>query len=107
MNTYDQIVASAYYVFGDALNTKIISIFLVLSRKNGNVFEEDELKLKELKGKMTLKNSIYKLNEGYSVSDIADCINFDMVTFFQNLKCSRDKCCNNYEHKNELIKRGK
>ena len=108
MNTYDQIVASAYYVFGDKLTTKIISVFLVLSRNNGNVFEEDELKLQELKGKITLKNSIYKLNEGYSVSDIADCINFDMVTFFQNLKCSRDKCCSTYKKKQDgfIKKRG-
>ena len=107
MNTYDKIVASAYYVFGDQLTTKIVSIFIIYSKKNGNVFEEDELKFKELKDKMILKNGLYRLNEGYSVSDIADCINFDMVTFFQNLKCSRDKCCTKYKHKNELIKRGK
>lgn len=108
MNTYDQIVASAYYVFGEHLNTRIISAFLVLSRHNGNVFEEEELKLQLLKDIVFIENGKYKLKEGYSVSDIADCINFDMVTFFQNLKCSRDKCCSTYQkkHKGFVKKRG-
>ena len=90
MNTYDQIVASAYYVFGEQLNTKIISAFLFKSTYNGNVFEDDELKLNALKDKIVFDNHLFKLKEGLTIFDISEYINFDMVTFFQNLYKSRD-----------------
>ena len=102
-NIYDQIVASAYYVFGDQLTTKIIASFLVYSTHNGNHFEEQELKLDKLKGIIKFENHIFKLNPGYSVSDIADCINFDMVEFFLNIKCSRDKYYSTYEEKRRVM----
>lgn len=103
MNTYDQIIASAYYVFGDQLTSKIIASFLVFSSRNGNVFEEEELKLKKLKEVMVFENHMFRLKEEYTILDISDYINFDMVSFFQNLKKSRDKYYSNYDKKAKIM----
>ena len=107
MNTYDQIIASAYYVFGDKLTSRIVSSFLVLSSSNGNKFEEDELKLNKLKGIIKFNNHFFILNDGYSISDISECINFDMVVFFFFLKNSRDKYYSSYEEKQKIMRKRK
>ena len=104
MNTYDQIVASAYYVFGNQLNTRIISAFLIKSTYNGNVFEDNELQLNLLKDVFIFDNYFFRLNNGYSLSDIEDCINFEMVTFFQNLKKARDNYYSGTESKQKKLK---
>lgn len=104
MNTYDQIVASAYYVFGEHLNTKIISYFLLRSHQNGNIFEKSELQLNVLKDIISFDNYFFRMNEGYSISDLSDLINFDMVTFFQNLKKARDNYYSGLEDKQKKLK---
>lgn len=105
MNIYDQIIASAYYVFGEGLTSRIIASFLLYSTKNGNHFETEELKLNKLKGMFKFNNHMFSLIDGYTISDIADCIDFDKVLFFQNLKKSRDKFYNNYQEKQKVIKK--
>ena len=107
MNTYDKIIASAYYVFGNHLTTRIVSVFLFKSTFNGNVFEDGELRLKLLKDKFIFENHMFRLKDEYSISDLEDCIDFDMVTFFQNLKRSRDNYYSGFEKTGKLkIKRG-
>ena len=108
MNTYDHIIASAYYVFEEQLNPKIITAFLLRSSYNGNTFERDELRLKVLKDIIILVDGKYKLNEGYTISDLNNCINFDMVTFFQNLKKARENYYSGLEDKQKRLnyKRG-
>lgn len=103
MNTYDQIIASAYYVFGNQLTSKIVASFLVSSCHNGNQFQKEELRLTQLKDIIIFENHMFRLKEGFSLSDISECINFDMVRFFQNLKNSRDKYYSNYEEKRKVM----
>ena len=103
MNIYDQIVASAYYVFGNQLTSKIIASFLVFSTKNGNKFEIGELKLMKLKDMFKFENHLFSLKSEYTISDIADCIDFDKVLFFQNLKVSRDKYYSDYSEKQKVM----
>ena len=103
MSTYDQIVASAYFVFREELTTRVITCFLVYSTYLGNKFDDEELKFIKLKKYIGFDNHTFHLKQGYSVSDIAECINFDMVKFFLNIKTSRDKFYSTYEEKNKLM----
>lgn len=95
MNIFDQILASAYYVFENELNSHIIRSFISLMRKTKEKFSRDDLKMKEISKYMEFKNHMYVLKEGYTIDDIAQFINFKMVTIFHNLKISRDKFYSN------------
>ena len=91
MSAYDQILASAYYVFGDQLNSLIIQQFITLLTKGGIKLPSDEMKIKELNQYIEFDNHKYKLKNGCTIEDISSFINFDMVTIFHNIKRHRDK----------------
>ena len=91
MNIFDKVLASAYYVFEGELNSHIIRSFITLMRKNGYQFKRDELQMNELRKYMDFQNHKYVLKDNYTISDISDFINFDMVAVFHNLKKSRDR----------------
>ena len=50
---------------------------------------------------MEFDNHVYRLKSGYTVNDLSDFINFDMVLVFHNLKKSRDKYYSSIGNKEE------
>ena len=95
MNIFDQILASAYYVFEDGLNSHIIRQFITFMRKYGYKFKREDLKMHEMSKYMEFVNHQYILKKEYTIDDIAPFINFDMVAIYHNLKKSRDKYYSN------------
>ena len=90
MNIYDQVLASAYYVFGEQLNSHIIQQFLILMNKAGIKGENSKFKMADIKEYMYFDNHKYVLKDGCTISDIVQFIDLDMVRIFQNLKQHRD-----------------
>ena len=95
MNLYDQILASAYYVFEEELTSQIIKSFVILLKKADVTIHRNELKMEEIAQYMEFKNHKYKLKDGYTIHTIADYINLDMVAIFHNLKKTRDEYYSN------------
>ncbi len=101
MNIYDQILASAYYVFEKELSSQIIKSFISLLKKSGVCLNRNETKMDKLGKYMEFDNHKYRLKDEYTINDIADFIDFDMVTIFHNLKKTRDDYYSNNPRKNE------
>ncbi len=102
MNIYDQILASAYYVFEKELSSQIIKSFISLLKKSGECLNRNENKTLTEIGLLSLcDNHKYRLKAEYTINDIADFIDFDMVTIFHNLKKTRDDYYSNNPRKNE------
>jgi len=98
MNIYDQVLASAYYVFREQLNSHIIQQFLILMNKAGIKGENSKFKMTDIDKYMYFDNHKYVLKDGYTISDIVQFIDLDMVRIFQNLKQHRD-----YYYSNKTI----
>ena len=101
MNIFDKILASGYYVFENELNSHIIRNFITLARKSGKKFERDELKMDEISKYMEFDNHIYRLKKGYTINDISDFIDLDIITIFHNYKIYRDRYYSGKYNKNE------
>ena len=95
MNIFDQILASAYYVFEEELNPHIIKLFITLMKSIGFRFKRTDLVMNKIRDFMYFDSQKYVLKEGVTVKDLTDFINFDYVTIFHNLKKSRDKYYSN------------
>lgn len=92
MNIFDQILASGYYAFNGELNSHIVRMFITSARRTGKRFHREDLVINEIYKYMEFNpnNCMYKLRDGYTINDIEEYINFDMVTAFHNLKKARD-----------------
>lgn len=88
--TYDEIIASAYYVFREGLTTRIIASFLVNLKKLGIIYHREESKLKELKGLIVFNGANYTLSNDSRMSDIIPFVKNNLVLIFESLKASRD-----------------
>lgn len=92
MNIFDQILASGYYVFDGKLHSHIVRMAISFLRKNGKNFSRDELVMNKIKKYMYFDKDTqhYILNNGYTISDLGDYIDIDLITMFHNLKKSWD-----------------
>ncbi len=92
MNIFDQILASGYYVFDGKLNSHLVRMAFAFLRKNGMTFSRDDLVMKEIKEYMyfDLGSKHYVLKDGYTVSDLGNFIDIDLITMFHNLKKAWD-----------------
>lgn len=91
MYTYDEIVASAYFVFKEKLSKEIIMTFIAI-RKNsfGEKFNHN-LKLKELKNIIEFDNPYYKLKDDKKISDLMPYIKIELIVLFQAIEESLEK----------------
>ena len=85
--TYDEIIASAYYVFREGLTTRIIASFLVNLKKWGIIYHREE---SELKGLIVFNGTNYTLSNDSRMSDIVPFVKNNLVLIFESLKASRD-----------------
>ena len=88
--TYDEIVASAYYVFREGLTTRIIASFLSNLKKWGVVYHRSESKLKELERIIVFNGINYTLANDSKMSDIIPFVKNNLVVIFEDLKKLRD-----------------
>ena len=94
MYTYDEILASGYYVFREDLNTMVIGSILNLlggktclhSLKYSDNQVDNRIKIEELSRIIEFDDGIFKLKEGIKVEDIKDFIKEDLVIVFQQIK---------------------
>ena len=108
MNIFDQILASGYYAFDGKLNSHIVRMGITFLRKSGRVFHRDELIMKEIKKYMYFENQQYLLKDEFTVSDLGEFIDTNLVAMFHNLKIARDKFYSNrleIEDSKKMIKR--
>lgn len=91
MDIFDKIIASGYYVFEGQLNSHIVRQFINIARSFGKSFKSNELKMNKMRKYIEFDNYFYRLKNGYTVSDISEYIDLDMVTVYHNLKIYRDK----------------
>ena len=87
MNIFDKLLASGYYAFNGELNSHIVRMAITFLRKNGMSFSRDELVMKEITKYMYFDcySLHYVLKDGYTVSDLEDFIDKDLITLFHNL----------------------
>ncbi len=88
---FDQIIASAYFVFETDLTHHIIERFIKLLAKSGIEFNRNDLKMKEISEVIEFKDFKYQLKDGYTKDDIACFINLQMVAIFSMMKQRRDE----------------
>ena len=88
MNIFDQILASGYYAFDGKLNSHLVRMAFTFLRKNGVEFKRDDLVMNEIKKYMyfDLESKHYLLKEGYTISDLGEFIDINLITMFHNLK---------------------
>ena len=103
MNFFDQLLASGYYAFDGKLNSHIVRIAITFLRKHGKKFKNNELVMKEIKKYMyfDVETQHYVLYDEYTVSDIGDYMNIDLITLFHNIKLSRDRYYSGLDTKEE------
>ena len=106
MYNYDQILASAYYVFRGELTTTIIASMIIFLKKNGVRLKRQDLKMKELARIMTFDNHKFYLKSGYKLEDIHHLINDDLVRIFLELQKIRDLYYSNLGVE-KVLKKGK
>ena len=88
--TYDEIIASAYYVFREDLTTRVVATFLTNLKKWGIIYHREESKLKELKRLIIFNGVNYTLADDCRMSDIIPFVKNNLVLIFESLKKSRD-----------------
>ena len=84
--TYDEIIASAYYVFRDELNPSIIINFLFYMKNLGHIYHREDLKFKELHRFFVFDGFNYRLKEGAKLEDIASFVQDNLTWFFNEMK---------------------
>ncbi len=100
--TFDEIIASAYYVFRDGLTSTIIANYLTSMKKINITFTREESKLKELKRLIVFNGYSYSLAEGVCMQDIISYVNNNLVLVFEEIKTARD---NYYSNLTSKVKR--
>ena len=90
MYTYDEIIASGYYVFREELTTHVICKFLGIMKVLGIKIdsEHSHSKIKELQRifEFDINNFSYRLKDNYKLDDIKDFIKEDLVIVFQSIQ---------------------
>jgi len=89
--TYDEIIASAYLVFGEDLTTMIISMGLMALKKYGTKIKREDLKLKELKDVFEFKDYKYKLKDGYTLKSVESYLRIVLVALFEEIQKERNQ----------------
>jgi len=88
MYTYDEIIASGYYVFREDLTTDIICKVLNIMSSFGIKFDCHQASIKELKRIIEFNPSSHKysLKDGSRLEDITGFIKEDLVIVFQKIQ---------------------
>ncbi len=99
--TYDEILASAYYVFRDDLKIPIICTSLeILTKYYGIKFSRTNLQIVKLKNIIIFENETYKLNSSNSIDDIIDYVVPCLVIFFETLKRQQNSSYDTLKNEN-------
>lgn len=88
--TFDEIIASAYYVFRDGLTSTIIANYFANMKKLGISYNREESKIKELKRLIIFNGYGYTLAEGVCMQDIIPYVKDNLVIIFEELGSLRD-----------------
>ena len=88
--TYDEIIASAYYVFRNELNSNVIINFLIYMKNLGYVYHRDDLKLKELE-RIFVFDGNYRLIEDARLEDIVPYVKDNLTWLFSEMKSIRNE----------------
>ena len=100
MYSYDEILASGYYVFRENLSTWLISIGVKVL-KDHNKLATLPLKITELNRIIEFKEQKFILNSNYRMEDITPFVKDELVLLFQGIQA----CINEYYGKDSFVKR--
>lgn len=103
--TYDEIIASAYYVFRNELNPNVIINFLIYMKNLGYVYHRDDLKLKELE-RIFVFDGNYRLIEDARLEDIVPYVKDNLTWFFSEMKCISNEYFDNITNDSKTKKIG-
>lgn len=92
MYTYDEIIASGYYVFLDELSTDIVSYFFCIMKKLGKKFSRNELKLDNISKILEFDGTNYKLKSDRNYEDIMPYVDLELVLVFECIQIDRNNC---------------
>ena len=92
MYTYDEIIASGYYIFLDDLSTDIVSEFIYIMKKLGKKFSRNELKLNKVLEILDFDGTDYRLNNDKNYEDIMQYVNLELVLVFECIQIDRNNC---------------
>lgn len=103
MNFFDQLLASGYYAFDGKLNSHIVRIAIAFLRKNNMKFKSKELVMQKIKKYMyfDIETQHYLLYDEYTVGDLSEFMDIDLITLFHNIKLSRDRYYSGLDTKEE------
>ena len=91
MNSFDKILASGFYAYNGNLNSHMVRMFITLARKSGVSFSRKDLVMDGIKEYMEFDSPMYKLKNGYTMTDIAEFLDIDIIRIFYLLEKSRDR----------------
>ena len=89
--TYDEIIASAYYVFRQELNPNVIINFLIYMKNLGYIYHREDLRFKELDRFFIFDGANFCLKEGAKLEDIAPFIQDNLTWLFSEMKSIRNE----------------
>ncbi len=105
--SFDEIIASAYYVFRDGLTTTIITNYFTNMKKLGISYNREETKFQELKRLVIFDGYNYGLAEGVYMQDIIPYVKDNLVMIFKEIEILRDNYYNNTGNLIKVKSRGK
>ena len=89
--TYDEIIASAYYVFRQELNPNIIVNFLMYMKNLGCNYHREDLRFKELNRFFIFDGANFRLKEGAKLEDIVPYVKDNLTWLFSEMKSIRNE----------------
>lgn len=104
--TYDEIIASAYYVFRNELNPNVIINFLIYMKNLGYVYHREDLIFKELDRFFIFDGANYHLKEGVKLEDIVPFVQDNLTWFFSEMKCILSEYFDNITNDSKVKKIG-
>lgn len=104
--TYDEIIASAYYVFRNELNPNVIINFLIYMKNLGYVYHREDLRFKELDRFFIFDGANYHLKEGVKLEDIVPFVQDNLTWFFSEIKCISSEYFDNITNDSKVKKIG-
>ena len=92
MYTYDEVIASGYFVFKEKLSKDVISTFITIRK---SIFDEkftrNDLKLNKLKDFIKFNNPYYELKDEKTINDLMPFTKLELIVLFQAIEEELDK----------------
>ena len=89
MYTYDEVLASGYYVFRENLNTDVLGYALEIIGGKTLLHcsrTDNKIRIDELSRIIEFNDGYFKLKDGSKLEDIKDFIKEELVIVFQQIK---------------------